>query len=99
MRFTAAILDDPSIDMAVLDHHGVVEHRHVSHAAVPVPRVKVGSEHRILFGSRGRRTHMADHVGIALGDSTHVARRCKIRSDYADRYAGPATLAGRTGGG
>jgi hypothetical protein len=37
---------------------------------------------------------MTDHVGVAFGDSTHVARRRKIRSDHADRHAGPAPFAG-----
>ena len=31
--------------MAVLDHHGVVEERHVGHAAVRVTRIEIGAEH------------------------------------------------------
>jgi hypothetical protein len=43
------------------------------------------------------RTHMTDHVGVAFGDSTHAARRRKIRSDHADRHAArhPSQAAGR----
>ena len=32
-----AVLDHLGRDVAVLDHHGVVEHRHVGHAAVAMP--------------------------------------------------------------
>src|SRR5512144_1912971 len=94
MGFATAIFDNAGIDMTVLDHHGVVEHGHVSHAAVAVSCIEVSAKHGILLGCRRGRTHMADHVGVAFGDSAHGARWRKICSDDADGYAGPAALAG-----
>ncbi len=81
--------------MAVLDHHGVVEHGHVGHAAVAVAGVEIGAEHRILLGGRRRRAHVADNVGVALGDAAHVARGRKIGRHHAHRHAGTAGFAGR----
>ena len=46
----AAILDDAGVDVAVLDHHRVVEHRHVGHAAVRMARVEVAAEQGVLVG-------------------------------------------------
>src|SRR4029077_18472249 len=90
-----AVFDQARLDVAVFDHHGVIEHRDVGHAAVAVARVEIGTEYRILFGGRGGRTHIADHVGIALGDPAHVARWSKIGCYHAHRDAGAATFAGR----
>ena len=89
------VFDQARLDVAVFDHHGVVEHRHVGHAAVAVACVEIGTEYRILFGCRGGRTHIADHVGIAFSDPAHVARWSKIGCYHAHRDAGAATLAGR----
>src|SRR5262249_56885489 len=89
------VFDEASVDVAVFDHHGVVEHRHVGHAAMPMARIEIGTEDRILFRGRGRRAHVAYHVGIALGDPAHVARRSKIGRNHAHRDTGAATLAGR----
>src|SRR6476661_4575090 len=81
--------------MAVLYHHGVVEHGHVGHAAVAVPEIEIGTEHRILLGCRHRDPHLADEVAVALSDSAHAACRPKVLSDDPDRDAGAAVLAGR----
>src|SRR5690606_41537461 len=43
-----AVLDDAGLDVAVLHHHGVVEHGHVGHAAMAVPLVEIGTEDGIL---------------------------------------------------
>ena len=43
------------LDVGVLDHHGVVEHRHVGHAAVGVAGVEIAAEQRILLGGRAVR--------------------------------------------
>src|SRR6185437_10299668 len=95
IRSAPAVFDQAGIDVAVLDHHGVVEHGHVGHAAVAVAGVEIGAEHRVLLGSGCRRAHVADHVGIALGDASHVARGSKIRDHHPYRDAGAAGLAGR----
>ncbi len=90
-----AVFDQAGVDVAVLDHHGVVEHGHVGHAAVAVAGVEIGAEHRILLGSGRRRADVADDVGVALGDAAHVARRREIRRHHPHRDAGAAGLAGR----
>jgi hypothetical protein len=36
LRLAPPIFDDARLDVTVLDHHGVVEHGHVGHAAVAV---------------------------------------------------------------
>ena len=52
------------VDMAILDHHGEVEHRHVGHAAVGMALVEIGAKQRILLAGRLRRHERADQVGI-----------------------------------
>src|SRR4249919_1249693 len=43
-RLAPPVFDDAGLDMAVLDHHGVVQHRHVGHAAVAMARIEIGAE-------------------------------------------------------
>ena len=52
--------------MAVLDHHRVVEHGHVGHAAVVMSRIEIGAEHRILLRGRHADPHLADEIFVAL---------------------------------
>ena len=66
VRTAPAVFDDLGVDMGVLDHHGVVEHGHVRHAALAVAGVEIGAEQRILLGRRLGVVHGADQVGIAL---------------------------------
>ena len=89
------VFDDPRLDMAVLDHHGVVEHRHVGHAAVAMARIEIGAEDRVLLRGRHRDPHVAGDVGVAARDAAHARRRTKILGDDAHRDAGAAALAGR----
>ena len=91
----SAIFDDAGLDMAVLDHHGVVEHGHVGHAAVAVARIEIGAENGILLGGRHGDSHFADDVVVALDDAAHAAGRAEIVGDDAHRHAGAAALAGR----
>ncbi len=91
----AAIFDDAGLDVAVLDHHGVVEHGHVGHAAVAVPGIEIGAEHRILLGGRHGDAHLAGDVVVALDDAAHAAGRAEIVGDDAHRNAGAAALASR----
>ena len=44
-----AIFDNACFNVAVLDHHRVVEHRHVGHAAVAMARVEIGTEYGVLL--------------------------------------------------
>jgi hypothetical protein len=90
-----AVLDDAGFDMAVLDHHGVVEHGHVGHAAVTVAGVQIGAEHRILLRRRHRTPLLADHVGIARHHLAEVAGGAELVGDHPNRDAGPALIAGR----
>ncbi len=43
------IFGDERVDDAVFHHHGVVEHRHVGHAAVRVACIDVVAEERVLL--------------------------------------------------
>src|SRR6185437_7802719 len=92
IRLAATILDDTRVDMAILYHHGVIEHGHVGHAAVAVACIEIRPEDRILFGCRRGRAHVANHIGVAFGDPAHVARGSKISGYHTDRHASPATL-------
>ncbi len=92
---TQAVLDQPRLHVAVLDHHGVVEDRHIGHAAVAVPAVEIAAEHCVLLGGRHQRAHLADHVGIAFGNAAHASGRAKLIGDDTDRNASPARFAGR----
>jgi hypothetical protein len=69
------VLDHAGANIAVLDHHGVVEERHVGHATVRVTRIEIGAEHAILFRSWGCDAHFAGHIGVALATATRVHRR------------------------
>jgi hypothetical protein len=88
------VFDHLGVDMGVLDHHRIVEHGHVRHAALAVARVEIGAEQRILLGGRLGVVHGADQVGIAL-HAAHVARRLELAGEDAHRDAGAAALAGR----
>ena len=93
-----AILDDAGLDVAVLDHHRVVEHGHVGHAAVAVAGVEVGAKHGILFRGRRRGAQLADDVGIAGQNFAEIARGTEFVGDHPHRDAGAALVAGRTVG-
>ena len=95
VRPAPAVFDHLGVDMRVLDHHGVVEHRHVRHAAAAVARIEIGAEQRVLLGRRLGVVHGADQVGIALHHPLHVARRLELVGDDAHGNAGTAGLAGR----
>ena len=89
-----AVLDDAGLDMAVLHHHGVVEHGHVGHAAVAVPPVEIGAEHGILLGGRHGAALLADDVGIARQNLAEAAGGTEFVGDHPHRDAGPALVAG-----
>ena len=90
-----AIFDDAGLDVAVLDHHGVIEHGHVGHAAVAVAGIEIGAEDGILLGGRHGDAHLAGDILIALDDAAHAAGRLEIVGDDAHRHAGAAALASR----
>lgn len=90
-----AVFDQAGLDVAVLHHHGVVEHGHVGHAAVAVPLVQVGAEHRILFGRRRRGPQLAHNVAVARLDFPEVAGGAELVGDHPHRDAGAAIVAGR----
>ena len=94
----AAIFDDAGFDVAVLHHHRVVEHGHVGHAAMAVPLVEIGAEHRILLRGRHRAALLADDVGVAGHDLSEIARGPELVGDDADGDAGAALVAGRAVG-
>ena len=92
---TQTIFDDAGLDVAVFHHHGVVEHRHIGHAAVAMTRIEIGAEYRVLLGRRHRRLHLGDDIHVAAGDPAHAARRLKLLGKHAHRYAAAAALARR----
>jgi hypothetical protein len=81
--------------MTVLDHHGVIEHGHVGHAAVAMTRVEVGAENRILLRCRHRDFHVADEVAVTGDDAPQAAGRREFTSDNAHRHASAAAFTGR----
>ena len=64
--------------MAVLDHHRVVEHCHIRHAAIAVAGIEIGTEYRVLLGGRYRHPHFSDDIAVTLDDAAHAARRPKV---------------------
>src|SRR6266480_4650288 len=94
----AAVFDDAGIDVAVLDHHRIVEHGHVGHAAVAMARIEVAAKHRILLGGRHRHPHLAGEVRVALEHAPHAAARLELLDDDPHRHAGPAGFASRSVG-
>ncbi len=80
--------------MAVFDHHRVVEHGHVRHAAVAMTGIEIGAKHRVLFGGRDRRAQLADDVTVARLDFPEVARGAEFVGDHTHRHAGAALVAG-----
>ncbi len=91
----AAVFDDAGVDVAVLDHHGVVEHAHVGHAAIRMPRVEVAAEQRILLRGRPVGDDLADEVAVGLHDPAHIAGGAELVHENAHRHAGIAEIAGR----
>ena len=88
-----AILGDERVDDAVLDHHGVVEHRHVGHAAVGVARVDVAAEQRVLLGG-GRRLQAArDEILVGIEHAAERAPGLELVDQHAHRHARLAALA------
>ena len=94
-RLAPPVFDDAGLDMAVLDHHGVVEHRHVGHAAVAMARIEIGAENRVLLRGGHRKPHLALDIGVAVGDAPHAVRGAEFPCDHAHRDAAAAPLAGR----
>ena len=92
---SAAVFDDAGFDVAVFHHHGVIQHGHVGHAAMPVPLVQIGAEDRILLRGRHRAALLADDVGVAGHDFPEIPRGPEFVGDHADGDAGAALVAGR----
>src|SRR5205807_4605464 len=94
VRTALAVLDDAGLDVAVLYHHGVVEHGHVGHAAMAVAGIEIGAEHRILLGGRHRAALLADDVGVAGDNFSEISGGAELVGDHPDRDAGAALVAG-----
>src|SRR5439155_16961308 len=89
------VLDNPGLDVAVLHHHGVVEHGHVGHPAMAMAMVEIGAEYGILLGGRHRTALFAYDVGVARQDLSQIARWPEFVGDHTNRHAGAALIAGR----
>ncbi len=82
--------------MAVLDHHGVVEHGHVDHAAVAVPGVEVAAEQGVLLGAgrfgSGVPTQSALRARmrrwLALGSNSSTTTRTETQARHVSQAAG-----------
>jgi hypothetical protein len=90
-----AIFDQPRVDMAVLDHHLIIDHVHVRHAAIGVARADIAAKERILLGRGARGSPFPDNIGVAARDPALGAGRSERLDLYAHGDAGPAVLAGR----
>ena len=90
-----AVFDDAGLYVAVLHHHRVIEHRHIRHAAMAMPGVEIGAEHRILLRGRHRAALFAGYVGIAGQHLPEIARGPELVGDHAHGDAGAALVAGR----
>src|SRR5260370_36547508 len=95
LRILAAVFDDAGVDVAVLDHHRIVEHGHVGHAAVAVAGIEIVAEHRILLRGRHRHAHLGGEVRVVVEHAPHAAARAEILDDDPHRYASTAGLASR----
>src|SRR6516165_302741 len=93
IRPPPTIFDDPGFDVTVFDHHRVVEHGHVGHAAVAVAGIEITSKYRILFGGRHRYAHLAHQVAIEVEDAAHAPRCPKGVAHDPQRDEGAAGLA------
>ena len=82
--------------MAVFDHHRVIEHGHIGHAAVTMAMIEIGAKHRILLRRRQARAQFADDVGVARHHPAKVARRPEFIGEHPHGNAGPALVTGRT---
>ena len=91
----APIFDDASLDMAVLNHHRIVEHSHVCHAAMVMAGVEIGAEDRILLRGRNGAALFANKVGVARKHATKPAGGAKFIGDDPDGHAGVAKVTGR----
>src|SRR3954447_15496642 len=81
--------------MAVLDHHRVVEHGHIRHSAVAVPRIQIRAKYGVLLGRGYRRAHLRNNISVAIEDAPHAAGWAEIVDHHAHRDAGTAILASR----
>ena len=94
-RTTAAVFGQRRVDVAVFDHHRIVEHRHVGHAAVGMARVEVTAEQRVLLARRFVGRCVADDVGIGAQHPLLAGAGTEVGDQDPDRDAGAAVLAGR----
>src|SRR4051794_35180445 len=80
--------------MAVFDHHRVIEHGHVRHAAMAMTVVEIGAEYRVLLRGRHRAALLSDDVGVACENLAEISRGTEFVGDHPHRDAGAALVAG-----
>ncbi len=88
------IFHDDRVDGGFFHHGGVVEHRHVSHAAIAMARVKISAQQRDLFPGGVRAANAPGNIGIAREGAPARARQLEIIDDNAHRHASVAGFAG-----
>ena len=89
------VFDDLRVHMGILDHHRVIEHRHVGHAAALVAVVEIAAKQRVLLAGWLRRIFGGHDIGIGRQDAAHGTRGNEFAGKDAHRDAGAASLAGR----
>ena len=90
-----SILGQERLDDRILDHHAVIEHRHVRHAAVAVTRVDVSAEQAILLGRRNRCRAPCNERRISVPAAPHRPVGREFIDEHPDRDAGLAAFAVR----
>src|SRR5262249_60692184 len=88
-------LDDARVDVAVFDHHRVVEHGHVRHAAVAMARVEIAAEDGVLLRRGDQHPHLGDEVAVAVEHAPHVPGGPEVLDHHPDRHARATGLARR----
>jgi hypothetical protein len=63
-----AVFDDVGVDRRVLDHHRVIQHRHIGHAAISVAGIEIVPEQRVLRGISNGLARHGDQIAICFGD-------------------------------
>src|ERR1700757_3804851 len=81
--------------MAILDHHGVVDARHVGHAAVAMARIEIAAEKDILFRGWLGGDNLRHKTAIYFGNPAKIPRGAEFLGLDTDRHTGAAALASR----
>ncbi len=89
-----AILDDAGVDVGVFHHHGVVQRRHVRHAAGLVTVVEISAEEGELFCRWFGTVDGRHEIAICADDAPHRFCRDEALGENPHRHTGATVFAG-----